>query len=164
MNRTTINPDQCGGKPCIRDLRIRVEDVLEMMAEGTKPDEILADFQIGGARYGRPVAGWEACDTADLEVCATTARRRAAPLSSLTGLGSWVAPAPSVETLGYARTALRDWAATASGAHFQNCCQILLARHRNFLAASGVSRNLQFDFGRWLLACVSVQPSPPHIQ
>ena len=44
MNRITINPDQCGGKPCIRGMRIRVKDVLDMLAEGAKPDEILADF------------------------------------------------------------------------------------------------------------------------
>ena len=44
MNRITINPDQCGGNPCIRGMRIRVTDVLGMLAEGAKPDEILADF------------------------------------------------------------------------------------------------------------------------
>ena len=44
MNRITINPDQCGGNPCIRGMRIRVTDVLDMLAEGAKPDEILADF------------------------------------------------------------------------------------------------------------------------
>ena len=44
MNRITINPDQCGGKPCVRGMRIRVKDVLDMLAEGAKPDEILADF------------------------------------------------------------------------------------------------------------------------
>ena len=44
MNRITINPDQCGGKPCIRGMRIRVKDVLDMLAEGAKPDEILADL------------------------------------------------------------------------------------------------------------------------
>jgi uncharacterized protein (DUF433 family) len=44
VNRITINPDQCGGKPCIRGMRIRAKDVLDMLAEGAKPDEILADF------------------------------------------------------------------------------------------------------------------------
>jgi len=44
VSRITINPDQCGGKPCIRGMRIRVKDVLDMLAEGAKPDEILADF------------------------------------------------------------------------------------------------------------------------
>lgn len=39
-----MNPDQCGGRPCIRGMRIRVEDVLDMLAEGAKPEEILGDF------------------------------------------------------------------------------------------------------------------------
>jgi uncharacterized protein (DUF433 family) len=44
MNRITINPDQCGGKPRIRGMRLRVKDVLDILAEGANPDEILADF------------------------------------------------------------------------------------------------------------------------
>ena len=44
LDRTTVNPAQCGGWPCIRGLRIRVEDVLEMMALGASPQEILSDF------------------------------------------------------------------------------------------------------------------------
>ncbi|MBI5091698.1 MAG: DUF433 domain-containing protein [Candidatus Hydrogenedentes bacterium] len=44
MNRITINPNQCGGRPCIRGMRIRVKDVLDMLAEGATPAEILADF------------------------------------------------------------------------------------------------------------------------
>lgn len=44
MKRITINPKQCGGRPCIRGMRIRVKDVLDMLAEGAKPETILADF------------------------------------------------------------------------------------------------------------------------
>jgi uncharacterized protein (DUF433 family) len=44
MNRITINLNQCGGRPCIRGMRIRVKDVLDMLAEGATPEEILADF------------------------------------------------------------------------------------------------------------------------
>jgi uncharacterized protein (DUF433 family) len=44
MNRITFNPDQCGGRPCIRGMRIRVVDVLELLASGVAEDEILADF------------------------------------------------------------------------------------------------------------------------
>ncbi len=148
----------------------------------------VADFQIGGAGHGQRFAGLATCDTANLEVCATSelrrqitlarsrnvsalfrvsrnfqliasqvlpspagrktiaqrfnagwtgsdrrgvpsgtteARRCPAPLSSLTGLGSRVTPGPSVETLGYCRTSLRDRAATASCAHARNrCCPI----------------------------------------
>jgi len=42
--RITFDPDQCGGRPCIRGLRIRVKDVLEMLAAGAKRDEILEDY------------------------------------------------------------------------------------------------------------------------
>ncbi len=40
----TIDPGRRGGKPCIRDLRITVYDVLEYLASGMSEDEILADF------------------------------------------------------------------------------------------------------------------------
>lgn len=42
--RITTDPRQCGGRPCIRGMRIRVADILEMLAEGVGPAEILADF------------------------------------------------------------------------------------------------------------------------
>ncbi len=42
--RITFNPKQCGGRPCIRGMRIRVSDILEMLAEGVSTVEILADF------------------------------------------------------------------------------------------------------------------------
>ena len=35
---------QCGGKPCIRGMRVRVKDILEMLAGGMTEAEILADF------------------------------------------------------------------------------------------------------------------------
>jgi len=44
MNRITINPNQCGGRPCVRGMRIRVKDVLDMLAEGATAEQILADF------------------------------------------------------------------------------------------------------------------------
>lgn len=44
INRITFNVHQCGGHPCIRGMRIRVVDVLGMMAEGVAQAEILADF------------------------------------------------------------------------------------------------------------------------
>ena len=43
-NRITIDPEVCGGRPCIRGLRIRVRDVLEMLAGGATREEILADY------------------------------------------------------------------------------------------------------------------------
>lgn len=42
--RITFNPKQCGGRPCIRGMRIRVSDVLEMLAENVSVETILADF------------------------------------------------------------------------------------------------------------------------
>ncbi len=44
MNRITSNPRQCGGRPCIRGLRIRVKDILDMLAGGASEAEILEDF------------------------------------------------------------------------------------------------------------------------
>mgnify|MGYP006266345955 CR=1 FL=1 len=42
--RIGINPDIRGGKPCIRDTRITVYDILEYMAGGMSDQEMLADF------------------------------------------------------------------------------------------------------------------------
>ena len=44
MERITFNPAQCGGRPCIRGMRITVKDVLELLAAGVDEVEILTDF------------------------------------------------------------------------------------------------------------------------
>ena len=44
VERITINPEQCGGRPCIRGLRIRVTDVLELFAAGLSAEEILKEL------------------------------------------------------------------------------------------------------------------------
>jgi uncharacterized protein (DUF433 family) len=44
IERITVAPDQCGGRPCVRGLRIRVKDVLELLAAGNSHEQILADF------------------------------------------------------------------------------------------------------------------------
>lgn len=44
LARITIDPEQCGGRPCIRGMRIRVNDVLELLAAGETPEQILADY------------------------------------------------------------------------------------------------------------------------
>ena len=44
LERITINPQQCGGRPCIRSMRIRVIDVLELLAAGETHEQILADY------------------------------------------------------------------------------------------------------------------------
>jgi uncharacterized protein (DUF433 family) len=40
----TIEPDKRGGKPCIRGLRVTVSDVLDYLAGGMSPEEIVSDF------------------------------------------------------------------------------------------------------------------------
>ena len=44
IDRITVDPEQCAGRPCIRGLRIRVKDVLELLAAGATQEEILADY------------------------------------------------------------------------------------------------------------------------
>jgi uncharacterized protein (DUF433 family) len=44
IGRITVSPDVCGGRPSIRGLRIRVKDVLDLLAAGATQDEILADY------------------------------------------------------------------------------------------------------------------------
>ena len=43
-DRITVNPDQCGGRPCIRGMRIRIKDVLDLLAAGVPESEILQDY------------------------------------------------------------------------------------------------------------------------
>ena len=44
MDRITVNPNQCGGRPCIRGMRIRVKDVLDLLAAKVPESEILEDY------------------------------------------------------------------------------------------------------------------------
>lgn len=44
LERITINPDICHGKPCIRGLRYPVETILELLSAGMTNEEILADY------------------------------------------------------------------------------------------------------------------------
>jgi uncharacterized protein (DUF433 family) len=44
LMRITQIPGQCGGRPCIRGMRIRVTDILEMLSENVSIAEILEDF------------------------------------------------------------------------------------------------------------------------
>ncbi len=43
-DRITINLEQCGGRPCIRGMRIRVIDILELYASGLSAQEILEEM------------------------------------------------------------------------------------------------------------------------
>jgi uncharacterized protein (DUF433 family) len=65
--RITINPNQCGGRPCIRGMRIRVSDVLDLFAAGLSKEQILdempdlemddinAALQFAARRFDHPV-------------------------------------------------------------------------------------------------------------
>lgn len=44
LQRITMNPDICGGRPCLRGMRIRVKDLLDMLAAGALRAEILEDY------------------------------------------------------------------------------------------------------------------------
>ena len=44
LDRITINPEQCGGRACIRGMRIRVIDILDLFAAGLSAEQILAEM------------------------------------------------------------------------------------------------------------------------
>lgn len=44
LNRITVNPKQCGGRPCIRGMRIRVSDILDLFAAELSFEEILEEM------------------------------------------------------------------------------------------------------------------------
>jgi uncharacterized protein (DUF433 family) len=44
LRRITVDPEQCGGRPCIRGMRIRVSDVLDLLAAGLTREQILEEL------------------------------------------------------------------------------------------------------------------------
>lgn len=62
LARITFRPEQCGGRPCIRGMRIRVADVLELLAAGASEAEILDNYPY--------------LETADIAACLLYAARR----------------------------------------------------------------------------------------
>ncbi len=44
LHRITFNPQQCGGRPCIRGLRIRVKDILDLLVSEVSYEDILKDY------------------------------------------------------------------------------------------------------------------------
>jgi uncharacterized protein (DUF433 family) len=44
LDRITANPRQCGGRPCIRGMRIRVTDVLDLLASGLTREQVLEEL------------------------------------------------------------------------------------------------------------------------
>jgi uncharacterized protein (DUF433 family) len=65
--RITVNPEQCGGRPCVRGMRIRVVDVLDLLAAGLsaqqvleelpdlEPDDISACLRFASRRLDHPI-------------------------------------------------------------------------------------------------------------
>ncbi|MBI5878205.1 MAG: DUF433 domain-containing protein [Chloroflexi bacterium] len=43
-DRITVNPEQCGGRPCIRGMRIRVSDVLDLLGAGLSAEQVLQEL------------------------------------------------------------------------------------------------------------------------
>ncbi len=62
LSRITQTAGQCGGRPCIRGMRIRVTDILEMLSENVSITEILEDFPD--------------LELADIQACLVFAARR----------------------------------------------------------------------------------------
>ena len=44
LDRITVEPGKCGGRPCIRGQRMRVSDILDLIAVGASRNEILEDY------------------------------------------------------------------------------------------------------------------------
>ena len=44
MDRITVNPRQCGGRPCVRGMRIRVTDVLDLLAAGLSREQVIEEL------------------------------------------------------------------------------------------------------------------------
>lgn len=44
LNRITSDPDKCGGRPCIRGMRIRVIDILDLFASGLTHEQIIEEL------------------------------------------------------------------------------------------------------------------------
>ena len=45
-HRITVDPNQCCGRPCLRGVRIRVKDVLDLLASGAEREEILTVYPL----------------------------------------------------------------------------------------------------------------------
>ena len=53
-DRITVNPNQCGGRPCIRGMRIRVTDVLDLLAHDLTREQIIC-LRFASDRLNHPV-------------------------------------------------------------------------------------------------------------
>lgn len=60
LDRITLDPGRCGGRPCIRGLRLRVKDILDLLSHGASHDEILEDHPELEEADIRAVLAWAA--------------------------------------------------------------------------------------------------------
>ena len=67
--RITVDPEQCGGRPCVRGMRIRVSDVLDLLANGLSPEQIIEELPD--------------LELVDVQACLRFASRRVADLESV---------------------------------------------------------------------------------
>ncbi len=44
ISRITVNPEQCGGRPCVRGMRVRVSDVLDLLAAGLSQEQVFEEL------------------------------------------------------------------------------------------------------------------------
>jgi uncharacterized protein (DUF433 family) len=63
-DRITVDPEQCGGRPCVRGMRIRVSDVLDLLANGLSPEQVIEELPD--------------LESADVQACLRFASRRVA--------------------------------------------------------------------------------------
>ncbi len=70
LSRVTLDPQQCGGRPCLRGTRMRVQDVLDMLAGGATAEEILTDFPYLEADDIRASIAYAAASIGDTAVIA----------------------------------------------------------------------------------------------
>lgn len=70
LERITIKPGKAGGRPCIRGLRVRVQDVLEMLAAGMTTADVLVEFPYLEADDVRATLAYAAAAVADTAIVA----------------------------------------------------------------------------------------------
>lgn len=76
LDRITINPEQCGGRPCIRGMRIRVIDILDLFAAGLSSGQILEEMPDLEADDLRAALQYAARKLDHPVVCATLRTKR----------------------------------------------------------------------------------------
>ena len=69
-DRITVDPDLCNGRPTIRGYRLAVQTILEFLAAGDKPEEILEDYDF------LELADIQACQHFAMEMALETIKHR----------------------------------------------------------------------------------------